>query len=538
MQVRLRQQVFAVLRDEADHVVVVPVLLVHVDGEVGLLDHEVQLLGLLQLPRTLQPLRLRHVYLRHLLGGHVSDGNLVCLVPLVCSRVHLDSLLAGGGLDVVPLRLLVVFGLLEVLRDDLEEALRHLGLLHVDDLDGLAPLARLDGRLDRLHVLPRLDVVVDRRVQLLLALQPHPPLVLQLHHLVRKLAARELDGAPVRMPFAIRLQRALGVVQLLEKRARLVMQPRFTQRPGNRLEHFGGLRELGVLRERCGACGEAALEVELDGTAHVALLLLELCCFFLLRCHEQPVEVRGLELLGVLAVLALGDCDRLVPPVQLLVHLHRLLHLALLEQQLLCAVEVLVESRHARLHHEVLRAVLHKPLPLRLLRKLVDTAQVHRLPRVPQRRRTSLCDEELVVGERELLERGPHGLCLGRVVQLLQQRHRPLVVLEVDAHAKLDERLVEAVRHCVDALVDDHLRAPPRALDVLDVALDLEDGDPLGRIDGVPDAEVVTVLRHHHVRVRHPLHVARVVEQCRPCLRRDVVQVQVPALVAEEELCC
>eukprot|EP00961_Rhodomonas_salina_P097853 1316947-Rhodomonas_salina.1 len=49
-------------------------------------------------------------------------------------------------------------------------------------------------------------------------------------------------------------------------------------------------------------------------------------------------------------------------------------------------------------------------------------------------------------------------------------------------------------------------------------------------------AQTDPVLRDDDVRVGDPLHVARVVEQGRARLRRDVEQVQVAPLVAEQQL--
>ena len=119
---------------------------------------------------------------------------------------------------------------------------------------------------------------------------------------------------------------------------------------------------------------------------------------------------------------------------------------------------------------------------------------------------------------------------------MLQQRHRTLKLLVLDRHAELDERLIKAVRHRVDALVHDHLGAPARALDILHVALDLENRHALWRVDRVPHAEVIAVLGHHHVAVGHPLHVGAEVEQRRLLLGREVVEVQVAVLVAKEQL--
>mmetsp|Transcript_18210 Transcript_18210/g.45957 ORF Transcript_18210/g.45957 Transcript_18210/m.45957 type:complete len:651 (-) Transcript_18210:1778-3730(-) len=504
VQVRLREEVLAVLRHEPDHVVIVPVLLVHVDGEVGLRHHQVELLRLLDPPRGLELLRLRHVELPHLVLGHVGRGDLVRLVPLVVPAVHLDGALGLPRPQPVPLRLVKVLGVLKVLRNHLVEALRHVLLLRVDNLHRLGPLLGLDRRLDRLDVLARLDKVVDGRVQLLLLHQVHAPVVLERHHLAGELPAGEVDSPAVGVAPPVGLEGPLGDVELLEEGPRLLVQPRAGELRGNHLQHLGGLRV--VLRQRRGARGQRPLEVEADGRLDVPLLLLELRGLLLLLGLEQPLKVLCLHVLRLGAVLALRDGNGLVPPVKLLVHLHGLLDLALLEQDLLGPVKVLLQGRHLGLDHEVLRAVL-EAVALRLVRHRVDFAEEHGARRVPEGCAAPLRDGQPAVLQRQAAESVPHRLRLGRELELLEQRHGALVLLVVDRGAKLNQRLVQAVGDGVDALIDDDLGAATRPLNVLNIALDLKDGDPLRRVNRVPNTQVVPVLRNNDVRGRDPLDV-------------------------------
>jgi hypothetical protein len=87
-------------------------------------------------------------------------------------------------------------------------------------------------------------------------------------------------------------------------------------------------------------------------------------------------------------------------------------------------------------------------------------------------------------------------------------------------------------------LVHDDGRALLGALDLLDVSLDGVDGDLVWRVDVVPDAQVASVLRHHHVAVGHPLHVRAEVQQLRPGLQLQVVDMQEAPLVPEEQQVC
>ena len=74
--------------------------------------------------------------------------------------------------------------------------------------------------------------------------------------------------------------------KLLKEGSGLLVQPRAAQRGRDRLEK---LRRLALLRlrERRGACGQPALEVQLDGRVDVAFLLLDLGSLLLLQENER-----------------------------------------------------------------------------------------------------------------------------------------------------------------------------------------------------------------------------------------------------------
>jgi hypothetical protein len=110
-----------------------------------------------------------------------------------------------------------------------------------------------------------------------------------------------------------------------------------------------------------------------------------------------------------------------------------------------------------------------------------------------------------------------------------------LEVAVLDRRAKPDQRLLELVRRRVDALVHDDLGAPAGPLDLLDLALDFVRRDLVGRVDVVPHAKVVAVLSHDYVRVRDPLNVIAVRQQRGALLLGNVVQVELAALVAEQQ---
>ena len=78
--------------------------------------------------------------------------------------------------------------------------------------------------------------------------------------------------------------------------------------------------------------------------------------------------------------------------------------------------------------------------------------------------------------------------------------------------------------------------AYPGSLNVLNIPLDGKHGLLVRCIDAVPDTQAASALGHHHVTARHPLNIAAVGQQCGALLLCYVVQVQVAALVSEQQM--
>mmetsp|Transcript_23530 Transcript_23530/g.42435 ORF Transcript_23530/g.42435 Transcript_23530/m.42435 type:complete len:369 (-) Transcript_23530:2781-3887(-) len=104
--VSIVQQLLAVFGDKAQHLLVLLTLLVHIDGEVKLIDHEVHLLCLTQLSSVLQGLRQLYVQLCSLRRRHVCLRNFVRLFVLSVFDIHLDGTLRSARLDESTLSLL------------------------------------------------------------------------------------------------------------------------------------------------------------------------------------------------------------------------------------------------------------------------------------------------------------------------------------------------------------------------------------------------------------------------------------------------
>mmetsp|Transcript_16624 Transcript_16624/g.52022 ORF Transcript_16624/g.52022 Transcript_16624/m.52022 type:complete len:995 (-) Transcript_16624:636-3620(-) len=538
LAMRLGEVLAPVTPHQADDMVPEAVLLVHEHRRVHTLDHHVHLLRLPELARGLQllgPPRVEHV---DLVLPHVRHGNLVRGLPLGGAGVHLDGILVHLRADIEALGLLVRARLLVVPRELLVEGQGHAVVLGLDDLHGLGPLPRVDGGVDGLDTLPGFDEMVDRGVDLLLHHEPVPPLLLQPHHLAREVAAGQVHGAAVGVPVAVGLLGGVVATQVLEEFARLLVHARLGKRARDRLEEAALEATPARLHHNLrGAAREAALEVQRDGPEAIAVLLLDGARLLLLPGLDEPVVVVLLELAGLGVGLALRDRDGLLPHVGLGVHLNRLVHLALLQKDLLRCLPLPVEHRDPRADAVVVRAVpSHALLLRRPLRRLAELAEVPGLRDRAQGRVAALRDGELVLLDGKLAELLPHALRFGGERQRLEDVDCALVVPVVQGAPEVDEGLVQRVRHRVDALVDHHLRAPLGAFDVLDLALDGEDRLLLGIVNRIPHAEVAAGLRHDDVRAGHPLHVGAVVEQRSPRLLLQVEEVQLPLFVAEEKV--
>ena len=123
--------------------------------------------------------------------------------------VHVDGGLGVVGGEEEALGLGEVARLGVVLRNDGRVLGRGGRVEDVDDAGGLGPLPRGNGRLDGLARAPRLDVVVDGCVELLLPRQVVAPRLLEGHHLRGKGRAAQLQRLPERVALPVRLERPL-----------------------------------------------------------------------------------------------------------------------------------------------------------------------------------------------------------------------------------------------------------------------------------------------------------------------------------------
>lgn len=84
-------------------------------------------------------------------------------------------------------------------------------------------------------------------------------------------------------------------------------------------------------------------------------------------------------------------------------------------------------------------------------------------------------------------------------------------------------------------LVHDDIGSLLRSLNLFNVSLNGVDGDLVGGVDIVPNAEIGAVLRHDHIAVRNPLHVRAEVQQLRSGLIFQVVDMKEAPFVSKQE---
>ena len=83
-----------------------------------------------------------------------------------------------------------------------------------------------------------------------------------------------------------------------------------------------------------------------------------------------------------------------------------------------------------------------------------------------------------------------------------------------------------------------HKCTHPGALNIFHIPLNRHDSLLVRSIDAVPDTQVASALRHHHITSRNPLHVTAVCQQGCTLLLSNVEEVKVALLVSEQQVSC
>ena len=260
----------------------------------------------------------------------------------------------------------------------------------------------------------------------------------------------------------------------------------------------------------------------------VALLLLDLSGLGFLTCLKKPAKVVLLELDHILMLVLLSDLNALVPAMELLVHSHGFLNLVMLDQDGFSLMELLVEHSHFGLNTEVVRAFC--------CNKFVELAKVVSLCNITEGSVTSLSNVEIVLLHGEFGKRFPIGLGLWSQVELLQNVNSCVEASVLEGSSKLNETFIKFVRDRVVTVIDKNFSLVLSALDALDITFDLVHSNLIRLLDGIPDAQIRSVLGDDNIRVGHPIYELAVVEQALLGLFLDAVKIELLALVTEEEL--
>ena len=300
--------------------------------------HLLELLGLLHLGRVLHvergDLRLRQEGPRELVGG----------LPLPGRGPHVHGLAVVVALYVAPLGLLelllgrVVLGELGVV------GLGLLGVELVGEVEGLGPLAGLEGGVDGLGLRVGLHVVVDSHVELADGDEVVPPALLEGDDLVWEVLAGELHGLAEGVPLDEPVESALLLPHPLVKVAGLLVHVGVLESNGDAFEEVRRLIDVVVGNHAGGLTRHAGLEVKVDCLGVISGPLLHESSSLLLLCVEEVLVELPSLVLGFGVVAALGDLESLVEEEQILVHCYGLVHLVVGNEDILGHLELRRES--------------------------------------------------------------------------------------------------------------------------------------------------------------------------------------------------
>jgi len=172
--------------------------------------------------------------------------------------------------------------------------------------------------------------MLDREVKLLLACKPITPFLLKGNNVGWESTLSQLNSLAVSVALHIRVKSSVEDIHLLVEVTGLFVHARLNELGSNLVKLIVRDRNV-VCRHTISCLGwETSLKVQLDSGNIVTFALLDLSCLSFLVSFQEPLEVVILELSDVLMLELLGDLDRLVPSVQLLVHGHSFFDLIVL----------------------------------------------------------------------------------------------------------------------------------------------------------------------------------------------------------------
>ena len=161
-------EVGMILAHETHHLIIVSLFLVHGNGQVGLLDADVEFFRLLEFALLLQFLCLRYVHRANVGGLHVILGQCVSLFPHSRGVVHFNSLPMHAAIKVKSFCHFVFANTGKMLTQFVMIFVEFAVVIinYLDNLYCLLPLSGIDGGLKRLQCAASFDIMVDGSIKL------------------------------------------------------------------------------------------------------------------------------------------------------------------------------------------------------------------------------------------------------------------------------------------------------------------------------------------------------------------------------------
>ena len=211
------EKVLAELGHQADHVVVLLSLLVHVDGKVWLVSTQVHALCILEEAFTFELASLLHIEHCVLRFREITRNNLIGLVPLVAADIHFKGFNKFSSIDEVFFSKIKLSDLSVVSSDLFVVRSADLRRLISNQLDSSIPFPSTDGGFNGLAEYSSLNEVLNGEVKLLLRLKPVTPFLFEVDDVGRECSASQVNGLAEGMTSNVAVKGAVEDVKSLQE---------------------------------------------------------------------------------------------------------------------------------------------------------------------------------------------------------------------------------------------------------------------------------------------------------------------------------
>ena len=171
------------------------------------------------------------------------------------------------------------------------------------------------------------------------------------------------------------------------------------------------------------------------------------------------------------------------------------------------------------LHFIIIDSVLSTSLFLVCFHNLNYLSQIGSLRNVSQRTVAMLSYIHILSLKSHSSQSIPVSLSL--VVQLWSVKYERsfFQIFCLECEAKVNQRLIESVGWygITAAIWNKHFSLTILAFDSLNVSLNVVNGDFFRIVNGVPNIEILSILCHYHLALRHPLSESTIRKKCAFC---------------------